>query len=350
MEDANAYSIQFYSRANPRQVFGIQDLSSIEERLRYDLLRLNSANRYSVIEEEKIANSYSINDYLREYSPEVSLIEESIVKDSFINEFIAEFPIYQYSAFEEIVGNSLEYSGEDSVGYLGEDLVKYSTGDSKYQESIECHLKKFDSDDSFGPVWIRNETYAIVKFVITPKKMKLSNTKSKWLQLHVVLSSKVIVSVFELNPFIRSVESAIYSIRKIIRQEKMLRHFYKHLASVSEVLGKFIHNEAIKVSNDDEVSILQLKFDNKLHNLFSMISDEYSKQCLKYAVWEYKTFENNNKNHDNRCMICLMKYAIYDEVIQINICTHVFHRQCILEWLTQRFRCPVCRIRPSHVL
>lgn len=45
-----------------------------------------------------------------------------------------------------------------------------------------------------------------------------------------------------------------------------------------------------------------------------------------------------------RCLVCLCDYEPGDEVRQLSKCNHLFHRQCIDEWLTTgRNSCPLCR-------
>ncbi|KAB8073825.1 hypothetical protein BDV29DRAFT_174807 [Aspergillus leporis] len=45
-----------------------------------------------------------------------------------------------------------------------------------------------------------------------------------------------------------------------------------------------------------------------------------------------------------RCLICLSDYEAAEELRQLTKCTHVFHRDCIDQWLTTgRNSCPLCR-------
>ncbi|KAI9714657.1 MAG: hypothetical protein M1812_006322 [Candelaria pacifica] len=49
---------------------------------------------------------------------------------------------------------------------------------------------------------------------------------------------------------------------------------------------------------------------------------------------------------DERCSVCLVEYAIGEEVRRLNRCQHMYHRECIDEWLTTcRNSCPMCRGR-----
>ncbi|EAW13953.1 RING finger protein [Aspergillus clavatus NRRL 1] len=46
----------------------------------------------------------------------------------------------------------------------------------------------------------------------------------------------------------------------------------------------------------------------------------------------------------DRCLICLSDYEVAEEVRQLTKCKHVYHRDCIDQWLTTgRNSCPLCR-------
>ncbi|KAH8691249.1 hypothetical protein BGW36DRAFT_304662 [Talaromyces proteolyticus] len=45
-----------------------------------------------------------------------------------------------------------------------------------------------------------------------------------------------------------------------------------------------------------------------------------------------------------RCLICLSEYEAADEVRQLSKCKHIYHKECIDQWLTTgRNSCPLCR-------
>jgi hypothetical protein len=58
---------------------------------------------------------------------------------------------------------------------------------------------------------------------------------------------------------------------------------------------------------------------------------------------EYTSDDENTVTGDNVCPICLCGYEKSDVLIEAKHCTHVFHKDCILEWLDKHDDCPMCR-------
>ena len=48
--------------------------------------------------------------------------------------------------------------------------------------------------------------------------------------------------------------------------------------------------------------------------------------------------EDDKKN----CIICMEDFKVNDEVIFLP-CLHIFHKDCILEWLGRHDDCPICK-------
>lgn len=47
---------------------------------------------------------------------------------------------------------------------------------------------------------------------------------------------------------------------------------------------------------------------------------------------------------NERCLICLSDYEAAEELRQLTSCKHLYHKDCIDEWLTTgRNSCPLCR-------
>lgn len=62
-----------------------------------------------------------------------------------------------------------------------------------------------------------------------------------------------------------------------------------------------------------------------------------SKQCRKF---EYKA---RHKHAKQMCAVCHEDIELTDEVATTQ-CGHSFHRECLAQWNTRKFNCPVCRM------
>ncbi len=53
---------------------------------------------------------------------------------------------------------------------------------------------------------------------------------------------------------------------------------------------------------------------------------------------------NYNVTLDN-CIICFNNFEINDDIRKLNICTHIYHKKCIKEWIINynKSSCPLCR-------
>ena len=67
-------------------------------------------------------------------------------------------------------------------------------------------------------------------------------------------------------------------------------------------------------------------------------NEAFFKNFLKICH-EDKFNKNKYKNHE-KCIICLMNFQ-NDEQILILPCLHIFHKQCIINWLKNRKTCPL---------
>lgn len=55
---------------------------------------------------------------------------------------------------------------------------------------------------------------------------------------------------------------------------------------------------------------------------------------------------------EEMCTICLDSYTVGQSVCSFPVCKHTFHKECLMEWLKRRPKCPNCRrhilTRPTH--
>ena len=62
------------------------------------------------------------------------------------------------------------------------------------------------------------------------------------------------------------------------------------------------------------------------------------------AIAALKEGRLNSSSTDTSCTICLEDFPVGSSVTCMP-CSHIFHRQCIVEWLNNSHYCPVCRFQ-----
>ncbi|KAL5106845.1 hypothetical protein TcWFU_005341 [Taenia crassiceps] len=55
------------------------------------------------------------------------------------------------------------------------------------------------------------------------------------------------------------------------------------------------------------------------------------------------TYVVNEDNKLSECVICMCEYEVGDELRKMPMCSHIFHRACIDDWLTRSLTCPSCQ-------
>lgn len=84
-----------------------------------------------------------------------------------------------------------------------------------------------------------------------------------------------------------------------------------------------------------------------LTSLFGIISEvdpRVAKGATEAAIelLPYTTIEEGTEGVDGSCPICLNDMVIGEEA-RVLTCKHMFHRQCLDEWLRVNASCPTCR-------
>ncbi|XP_044477399.1 probable E3 ubiquitin-protein ligase RHA4A [Mangifera indica] len=54
-------------------------------------------------------------------------------------------------------------------------------------------------------------------------------------------------------------------------------------------------------------------------------------------------FDEGLRKRDSQCCVCLGEFEIIEELLQVPLCKHVFHIECIHHWLHSNTTCPLCR-------
>ncbi|ETO04234.1 zinc finger protein [Reticulomyxa filosa] len=74
------------------------------------------------------------------------------------------------------------------------------------------------------------------------------------------------------------------------------------------------------------------------------------KQHKRVPTEDIREKTNNKYSKDGGnmyCGLCLEKYFQNDLVIEVSMCKHYFHQECLLGWFARHNECPVCKIKGS---
>jgi hypothetical protein len=53
---------------------------------------------------------------------------------------------------------------------------------------------------------------------------------------------------------------------------------------------------------------------------------------------------DSSSRNSTMCPICIQDIEVGSEVVMLSACSHIFHRDCLSEWLSTHTRdCPYCR-------
>lgn len=106
----------------------------------------------------------------------------------------------------------------------------------------------------------------------------------------------------------------------------------------------------IRISSDHSLGFSLSSLINKIKNVYNWIYQEEENTCsvktfdvIEQCNCSYKYLENSeNINKEEKCSICLEN--LDDINIKKTNCNHLFHKQCIYEWINNnKTTCPLCR-------
>lgn len=73
------------------------------------------------------------------------------------------------------------------------------------------------------------------------------------------------------------------------------------------------------------------------------------KEINRLPTERFAADEFAEKGYDGQCAICIAEFE-HLEVIRVLRCKHVFHKECVDEWLSLNGTCPICRAEISKAL
>ena len=117
--------------------------------------------------------------------------------------------------------------------------------------------------------------------------------------------------------------------------------------SDDETPFRFISNKKRDYRDDNNIDDLLLRFEeedainnNKKENLFK---EEDANEILRYIPNSIITQEKNENEDNYKCVICLFEFKLRDKVCTLP-CLHIFHIDCLKNWIIRNRWCPICKI------
>ena len=97
-------------------------------------------------------------------------------------------------------------------------------------------------------------------------------------------------------------------------------------------------------NNEEENEINEINDEN---NDVQIFFHKRKKFILELNEFQYKHIKKYSSIKEKKCSICLNKYKSPD-IIKEFPCKHIFHKTCILKWLKNSDRCPICKYDISN--
>ena len=80
-----------------------------------------------------------------------------------------------------------------------------------------------------------------------------------------------------------------------------------------------------------------------------------TRSCIERNTFPHKftkrgatTEEEPEEEEADKCTICLSEFEVEEDVRRLP-CMHLFHVECVDQWLGQNKRCPICRADISFI-
>ena len=110
------------------------------------------------------------------------------------------------------------------------------------------------------------------------------------------------------------------------------------ISSNSTIRNNNNNNNYLNYYEIDEISTMENMF---INNLQIKNKDYYNNVNNNHKIKNNDCY-NVNKYHINNCVICFENFKVNEKIIKLN-CFHIFHKECIENWLNKNNICPVCK-------
>ena len=131
-------------------------------------------------------------------------------------------------------------------------------------------------------------------------------------------------------------------------------HFALHIKILHEQNLHFQLNSTIVHLYEREIKLLNdiySKLNINIHinsisytdHIEEVVNNKYAKKDSSSIISKFKSKKYKGENNKYQCTVCLENIEKGDKITKLD-CKHIFHTDCINEWVSRDNTCPCCRI------
>jgi hypothetical protein len=104
-----------------------------------------------------------------------------------------------------------------------------------------------------------------------------------------------------------------------------------------------IDNNVNNIDNniDNNVNNIDNNIDNNVNNIDNKDNTDNTDMINLCSYSELDESVKNNIDNNDNCSICFEKLT--DDILGVTKCNHIYHHNCIKQWLINNKTCPLCR-------
>jgi len=235
-----------------------------------------------------------------------------LIMENYINQQISPYSRHTSLVdFYNNINNEISNYGTDNESLESLEYNNINNEISNYDSDNES-LETLDSHNDDGNIRIIRNSNDLVDHVIN--QVNLEHIRRPIVLDSIINYTRGINSIRQNN--VETVLNQIEQLNNTITTNSINRNnvsIYNNLSYQNAI------DESFEMSNNIDNKISKIKHNKKI--------DKLDQQKL---------------NEDTDCAICMQTIKKNKSVYQIE-CNHKFHKQCLSEWLKEKFECPVCR-------
>jgi hypothetical protein len=182
---------------------------------------------------------------------------------------------------------------------------------------------------------------------------KLLRTNKNWYNDAKKIVNEVSIVLKNYNKFINEMEPYPFMFKNNeIKNKSILKLRENNKNHINEIKKNLIKLEKINhISYDILGKDFSKEYFDLLENIDILIYKSYEsietlvKSTVNDEMIEYNTlnYENLENNEEDVCTICQDSLSNEIFIVQLKKCEHLFHKNCIDNWLIRSNTCPLCR-------